>query len=122
MSVRQVGEHGLGIRLGHRARVDHGVGTQGAQPAGQLAQGGPVGVQMRAASEFGGLALAPVHEGNVVAAGHQLRGDPPADKPRPPENENPHPATVRRLPSPVSHFRYQQSPKLALSDSVNAAL
>ena len=77
---------------------------------------------MRAASEFGRLALAPVHEGNVVAAGHQLRGDPPPDEPSAAKNENPHPATVRCLPSPVSHFRYQQSPKLALSDSVNAAL
>jgi hypothetical protein len=52
-------------------------------------------VQVRASGKLGRLVVAAVHDGDVVAPGHQRSRDTAADEPGTAQDENPHAVTVR---------------------------
>jgi hypothetical protein len=95
LGVGQVGEHGRSVLARHRQRVDHRIGTQRANLVRQAGEVGTGGVQVGAAGELGRLVVAPVHDGDVVPAGHQVGRDTAADEPGTAQDENPHAVTVR---------------------------
>ena len=53
-------------------------------------------MEVGAAVRISRLGLTPVHHGDLIAAGYQVRGDPAADEPGAAEDEHPHLASVAR--------------------------